>query len=135
MRQSPLVRTLRWSASAIEVPVIRATSFPRTNPISSSSWPCRKADAEACRGHRARNAAERTSGPVITTSALIVTPQTRSNPSTVSGGRGATVVLQCAICHGARGLSQADTPNLAGQYAASIYKELQDFKSRARPTQ
>ncbi|MBV8650869.1 MAG: cytochrome c4 [Alphaproteobacteria bacterium] len=70
--------------------------------------------------------------PVITTSAVIVTPQTLSNPSAVSIGRGATLALQCAICHGARGLSQADTPNLAGQYAASIYKELQDFKSGAR---
>ena len=70
--------------------------------------------------------------PVITTSAVIVTPQTLSNPSAVSIGRGATVALQCAICHGARGLSQADTPNLAGQYAASIYKQLQDFKSGAR---
>jgi cytochrome c553 len=68
----------------------------------------------------------------VMTSAVIVTPQTLSHPSAVSIGRGATLALQCAICHGARGLSQADTPNLAGQYAASIYKELQDFKSGAR---
>jgi len=36
------------------------------------------------------------------------------------------------MCHGARGLSQANSPNLAGQYAPVIYKELQDYKSGAR---
>jgi len=36
------------------------------------------------------------------------------------------------MCHGARGLSPADTPNLAGQYPFSIYKELKDFQSGAR---
>jgi cytochrome c553 len=36
------------------------------------------------------------------------------------------------MCHGARGLSHADTPNLAGQYAVAIYKELVDFKTGAR---
>lgn len=47
-------------------------------------------------------------------------------------GRGATLALRCTMCHGARGLSEANTPNLAGQYSESIYKELQDFKSGAR---
>jgi hypothetical protein len=32
------------------------------------------------------------------------------------------------MCHGARKLSQADTPNLAGKYPITIYKELVDFK-------
>lgn len=36
------------------------------------------------------------------------------------------------MCHGARGLSQADTPNLTGQYPVAIYKELVDFKTGAR---
>ena len=36
------------------------------------------------------------------------------------------------MCHGARGLSQAAIPNLAGQYAIAIYKELADFKTGAR---
>ncbi|TCR80866.1 c-type cytochrome [Rhizobium sp. BK376] len=47
-------------------------------------------------------------------------------------GRGATLALQCAICHGPTGVSRADSPNLAGQYAAVIYKQLHDFKSGAR---
>jgi len=48
-------------------------------------------------------------------------------------GRGATLALQCAICHGAsRPSQQVDTPNLDGQPAAAIYKQLRDFKSGAR---
>jgi cytochrome c553 len=55
-----------------------------------------------------------------------------SHPSAISIGRGATLALQCAICHGTNGVSKANTPNLAGQYPAVIYKELEDFKSGAR---
>ncbi len=36
------------------------------------------------------------------------------------------------MCHGARGLSEANIPNLAGQYPVAIYKELVDFKTGAR---
>ena len=47
-------------------------------------------------------------------------------------GRGATLAQQCAICHGPTGVSRADSPNLAGQYAAVIFKQLLDYKSGAR---
>jgi cytochrome c553 len=47
-------------------------------------------------------------------------------------GRGATLALRCTVCHGARGLSGADAPNLAGQYSDVIYKQLIDFKRGAR---
>jgi cytochrome c553 len=47
-------------------------------------------------------------------------------------GRGATLAQQCAICHGPTGVSRADSPNLAGQYPAAIYKELKDFQTGAR---
>ena len=50
----------------------------------------------------------------------------------VSIGRGATLALRCTMCHGARGLSEANSPNLAGQYPIAIYKELVDFKTGAR---
>jgi cytochrome c553 len=36
------------------------------------------------------------------------------------------------MCHGPRGLSGTVIPNLAGQYAPAIYKQLRDFKSGAR---
>ena len=54
--------------------------------------------------------------------------------SAESIGRGATLALRCTMCHGARGLSPADTPNLAGEYPIAIYKELRDFQSGARPS-
>jgi cytochrome c553 len=66
------------------------------------------------------------------TSMVIVTPQMLADPAADSIGRGATLALKCTMCHGARGLSEADSPNLAGQYAAVVYKELQDFKAGAR---
>ena len=48
----------------------------------------------------------------------------------VSIGRGATLAQRCTMCHGPQGVSDANSPNLAGQYAAVIYKELDDFKTR-----
>jgi cytochrome c553 len=47
-------------------------------------------------------------------------------------GRGATLALRCTVCHGAQGLSGADAPNLAGQYAEVIYKQLLDYQRGAR---
>jgi cytochrome c553 len=66
------------------------------------------------------------------TTSVEIDPQMLSGASAESIGRGATLALRCTMCHGARGLSQADTPNLAGQYPVSIYKELVDFKTGAR---
>ena len=66
------------------------------------------------------------------TTRVEVTPRMLSGASAESIGSGATLALRCAMCHGARGVSQADTPNLAGQYSIAIYKELRDFRSGAR---
>jgi cytochrome c553 len=68
----------------------------------------------------------------ITTTTVIVTPRMLDGASAISIGRGATLGMQCTMCHGARGLSEADSPNLAGQYATAIFKQLQDYKSGAR---
>jgi cytochrome c553 len=54
------------------------------------------------------------------------------HPPADSIGRGATLAQRCAICHGPTGISRADSPNLAGQYAAVVYKQLHDFKTGAR---
>jgi cytochrome c553 len=70
--------------------------------------------------------------PDFKTSNVVVTSGMLSHPGSLSIGRGATLALQCAICHGPNGISQANSPNLAGQYASAIYKELKDFKSGAR---
>jgi cytochrome c553 len=67
----------------------------------------------------------------ITTSVEVI-PQMLNGASAESIGSGATLALRCTMCHGARGLSQANTPNLAGQYPVAIYKELVDFQTGAR---
>ena len=70
--------------------------------------------------------------PGYRTSTVIVLPGMLRTAGAASVGRGATLALQCTTCHGARGVSDADTPNLAGQYAPAIYKELLDYQSGAR---
>ena len=47
-------------------------------------------------------------------------------------GRGATLALQCSICHGARGVSGTNVPNLAGQYPDVVIKQLADYRSGDR---
>jgi cytochrome c553 len=48
-------------------------------------------------------------------------------------GRGASLAIQqCTMCHGAQGVSAADTPNLAGQYPEVIVKQMLDYKNGDR---
>lgn len=68
----------------------------------------------------------------VKTSDVVLTPSTLVNGDALSIGRGATLALRCSMCHGPQGVSQANSPNLAGQYAAVIYKQLRDFQSGAR---
>jgi cytochrome c553 len=70
--------------------------------------------------------------PQVQLSKVAVTPQMLDGTTPLSIGRGATLALRCTMCHGERGVSGANTPNLAGQNALVIYKELQDFQSSAR---
>ena len=43
-------------------------------------------------------------------------------------GRGATLAQPCAACHGAKGVSDANAPNLAGQHAEVVMKQLIDYR-------
>lgn len=70
--------------------------------------------------------------PKIRLSTVQVTPQLLASSSSNSVGRGATLALRCTMCHGERGMSEANSPNLAGQYASVIYKQLVDFQRGAR---
>ncbi len=72
--------------------------------------------------------------PAVTvqTSGVAMTPQLLASSSSSAVGRGATLALRCTMCHGARGMSEANSPNLAGQYPAVIYKQLLDFAAGAR---
>lgn len=47
-------------------------------------------------------------------------------------GRGGTLALQCTMCHGARGVSASDIPNLAGQYAEVVFKQMMDYRNGHR---
>jgi cytochrome c553 len=70
--------------------------------------------------------------PDFKTSNVVMTSEMLTRPDQVSIGRGATLAQRCAICHGPQGVSDANSPNLAGQFAAVTYKELNDFKAGAR---
>jgi cytochrome c553 len=59
-----------------------------------------------------------------------VTPQMLRGAGAEAVGRGATLALRCSMCHGVQGLS--GIPNLAGEQAIAIYKQLIDFQTGAR---
>jgi cytochrome c553 len=61
-----------------------------------------------------------------------VTPQMLQGTDAAAIGSGATLALRCSMCHGAEGLSGTGIPNLAGEQAVAIYKQLVDFQTGAR---
>jgi cytochrome c553 len=64
---------------------------------------------------------------------VILPDVVKSGTSQASIGLGATLALQqCTMCHGAQGVTAADTPNLAGQYREVIMKQLVDYKNGDR---
>lgn len=65
-------------------------------------------------------------------SQVVWAPEMTRQAAPVDIGRGATLAMQCTMCHGARGLSEANAPNLAGQYPEVIYKQLRDYKAGHR---
>jgi cytochrome c553 len=81
---------------------------------------------------RTRPGTEAVVQPGYQTTRVELFPGMLAGASAESIGRGATLALRCTMCHGARGLSEANSPNLAGQFPAVIYKQLADFKAGAR---
>ncbi|MDB5958978.1 MAG: cytochrome [Massilia sp.] len=69
--------------------------------------------------------------PRVSTNVVLLPEMMRPAASDVVG-RGATLALNCTMCHGAQGMSRSDTPNLAGQYPEVIAKQLKDYKSGQR---
>lgn len=65
-------------------------------------------------------------------SEVLLTHALTAAPGASEIGDGATLALRCTMCHGPTGLSYANSPNLAGQYAAVTYKQLRDYHSGAR---
>ncbi|MGO4477921.1 cytochrome c [Massilia sp. 2TAF26] len=71
------------------------------------------------------------SSPVVATNVVLLPAMAKRAPSD-SIGRGATLALNCTMCHGAQGMSRSDAPNLAGQYPEVIVKQLTDYKNGKR---
>lgn len=70
--------------------------------------------------------------PIARASPVRLTHQLVGSSDPGDIGQGATLALRCTMCHGPTGISYADSPNLAGQYAAVIYKQLRDYQSGVR---
>lgn len=76
------------------------------------------------------SAGESTAGPV-TTNVVLERAMARDGTSEAVG-RGATLALNCTMCHGAQGMSASNAPNLAGQYPEVVIKQLRDYKDGKR---
>lgn len=70
--------------------------------------------------------------PTAPHSDVILTHHLLAPPSPTDIGDGATLALRCTPCHGPTGISYASSPNLAGQYAITIYKQLRDYRAAVR---
>jgi cytochrome c553 len=67
------------------------------------------------------------------TTAVVLAPAMARAGSADAVGRGGTLATQkCAMCHGAKGVSSGNAPNLAGQYSEVIIKQLKDYKAGDR---
>jgi cytochrome c553 len=102
--------------------------YATTNTSFASLW---DAICSAAGVPRATATSETPKSSIITSN-VVLNPQMFGPMDTRSVGRGATLAMQCAICHGSNRQGQVDTPNLEGQPAAAIYKQLRDFKVAAR---
>jgi cytochrome c553 len=72
-------------------------------------------------------------GPVPPQATNVVLERSMARPgSGASAGRGATLALNCTMCHGAQGMSLSNAPNLAGQYPEVVIKQLHDYKAGKR---
>lgn len=77
-------------------------------------------------------AASTSSSGAKISSDVVLSHQLLGNAQPSDIGRGATLSLRCTMCHGPTGISYANSPNLAGQYAVAIYKQLRDYQSGMR---
>jgi cytochrome c553 len=63
------------------------------------------------------------------------TPETIAAASTGDAFRGLLLAKRCNHCHGDEGFSEkASTPNLAGLNQLAIWKQLEDFRTKKRPS-
>jgi cytochrome c553 len=136
--ESPKSTRKSWSATVIAITLLIAAVSIVTGfawlPVAERDSPFRSVWDAICSaaGLVRRSPITDVVNPSYKTSTVVVSPQMLPAATAESIGRGGTLALRCTMCHGPRGLSDAKTPNLAGQYAPAIYKQLRDFKSGAR---
>jgi cytochrome c553 len=70
--------------------------------------------------------------PEAGTTRVVLVPAMARPGASDAVGRGATLALNCTMCHGAAGLSASDAPNLAGQYPEVVIKQLEDYRGGHR---
>jgi cytochrome c553 len=88
---------------------------------------CRAAGVPSAWGS---GATDSKSGPLST--AVVLERTMARAGADESVGRGATLALNCTMCHGAQGMSISNAPNLAGQYPEVVIKQLHDYKNGKR---
>jgi len=77
------------------------------------------------------NASPDTKAAPLPTDVVLQRDMARPSPQDAIG-RGATLALNCTMCHGAQGMSTSNAPNLAGQYPEVVIKQLRDYKTAKR---
>lgn len=131
LRDPWVVRSVATAAAVfVGSAILGFMVFPLVQPNAqaSSLWDAICSAAGVARAPTSEKPVE----PGFTVSSAVMTSDMLRGADAESIGRGATLAQQCAICHGPTGVSRADSPNLAGQYASVIYKELKDFQTGAR---
>ncbi len=88
---------------------------------------CRAAGVPQQWGGRRENAP-----PAARTTDVVLARSMARPGSDEDVGLGATVALQCTVCHGVRGVTGTNAPNLAGQYREVLVKQLNDYRSGNR---
>ena len=66
------------------------------------------------------------------TTEVVLVPSMGQFGTSEAVGRGATLALNCTMCHGVKGMSVSNSPNLAGQYPEVVIKQLHDYRAGHR---
>lgn len=133
---------LAWSNPWVKLSVILLTILTALSFLIGFAWlPSAQADfsaqslwASICRaaGLPANWGGNEVRQQEVVSTNVILVPQMAEVATPASVGRGATLALNCTMCHGAQGMSRSDAPNLAGQYPEVVIKQLMDYRSEKR---
>ena len=88
---------------------------------------CKAAGVPSAWGDRNGNTA-----PGVRTTAVVLSRSMARSDDDTTVGLGATIALRCTVCHGVRGQTDSDAPNLAGQYREVLVKQLDDYREGNR---